>query len=58
MATWSRKTYSLVAAIIKEQYRFQDNVTIWQLMAAFELEFALDNPRFEVDKFRQACLSK
>ena len=56
MATWSQKTYELVADVIHEAYKDQDMVNIWDLMQRFGVEFKLDNPNFDEARFRKASI--
>ena len=56
MATWSRKTYQMVADILHEAYKDRDMVNIWDLMQRFGVEFKMDNPNFDEARFRKACI--
>ena len=53
---WSRATYVVVAAAIADLYRDTDCPTIWDAVAKFGAIFAIDNPRFDVARFRTAAL--
>jgi len=55
-STWSRKTYEMVAAVIHEAYKDRDSTSIWDLMQRFGVEFAMDSPRFNQQRFRTACI--
>lgn len=56
MATWSRKTYQMVADILHEAYKDRDMVNIWDLMQRFGVEFRMDNPNFDEARFRKASI--
>ena len=56
MATWSRKTYQMVADILHEAYKDRDTTNIWDLMQRFGVEFKMDNPNFDEARFRKASI--
>ncbi len=53
---WSRATYVMVAAAIADLYQDTDCPTIWDMVAKFIAVFTVDNPRFDVARFRAAAL--
>jgi hypothetical protein len=60
-STWSRKTYQIVADVLRhapksEEYQGPDIVK-W-IMDSFALEFQMDNPRFDYERFKKACQEK
>jgi hypothetical protein len=62
-STWSRKTYELVADILAETFNKPTHgkpskVDVFTLIQAFTVEFQMDNPRFDADKFRKAATAK
>ena len=62
-STWSRKTYELVADILAETFNKPTHgkpskVDVFTLVQAFIVEFQIDNPRFDADRFRKAATEK
>jgi hypothetical protein len=62
-STWSKKTYELVADILAETfnkptYDRPSKVDVFTLVQAFTVEFQIDNPEFDADRFRKAATSK
>lgn len=53
-----KKVYDLAAAVIGQQYRHGGIglKSVHSLVGAFELEFSLDNPRFDHERFRAAVI--
>jgi hypothetical protein len=54
---WSRATYVMVAGAIADLYKDTDSPTIWDMMTKFGAAFAVDNPRFDNDRFLKAALA-
>ena len=55
----TRKDYENIADIIREAKKEQDaQYMIQYIESAFQCLFASDNPRFDHDKFKQACQLK
>jgi len=62
-STWSRKTYELVADILAETFNKPTHgkpskVDVFTLIQAFSVEFQMDNPRFDYERFKKACQEK
>jgi hypothetical protein len=67
-STWSKKTYELVADILAETFNKPTyvggflhkppQVDVFTLVQAFCLEFQIDNPEFDANRFRKAATEK
>lgn len=51
----ARKHYKAIAEIIKEN-RLKDDTASWRMIKKLADYFAIDNPRFDRQKFITACL--
>ena len=55
MATYTRKAFVSVSNILNQFAHEIDKTTFSDLVDEFGDLFANDNPRFDLDKFREAC---
>ena len=46
----------MVADVIHEAYKDRETVNIWDLMQRFGVEFKMDNPNFNEERFRKASI--
>lgn len=51
---WNRRTYEMVAEVIKESYEYAYDRE--KLARRFSVVFERDNPRFDSERFRRACV--
>ena len=59
MATWSKKTYKMVAKVLNPGgSSFRDPQTIELIMWEFASLFQEDNPRFDRDRFYKAVFGE
>ena len=57
MAIYTRKTFISVSSLLSEFNQDIDEIVFEDLVEAFGDLFYADNPNFDFEKFREACLT-